>query len=234
MFAWDMRAVSLSSCWNYTLMGSRFWFLLVVVYLLVLCKRRKFLIHLFSGVAIDLFFIDGSKSRWPSGAWDCPHVQDWQEQIRDNCKELDPEVCNGLMCCYVIDREASFPVTLIVKLSCIDEVACLLWVSQKGDDQLLPSWYTFAALIVCMGNCLQYFEKPVLHILMYQSCILIFKNHVQKPHRMMSCIPPCYIHNSYEWLQSFSFFHCRRCWCPGTGLHLNLKMHHGWFFAWES
>jgi len=95
----------LLSCWNYTLMCSRFWFLLVVVYLLVLCKRRKFLIHLFSGVAFDLFFIDGSKSRWPSGAWDCPHVQDWQEQIRDNCKELDPEVCNGLMCCYLCDRE---------------------------------------------------------------------------------------------------------------------------------
>lgn len=59
---------------------------------------------------------------------------------------------------------------------------------------------------------------------MYQPCIPIFKNHVQKPHRMMSCIPPCYIHNSHEWLQSFSSF---------TGRDVDVQ-EQGYLWTWDA
>ena len=48
----------------------------------------------------------------------------------------------------VCDRESFFPVAMVMKLLCIDE-----WTKRER-DQLLPPWYTFAALIVCKKNCL--------------------------------------------------------------------------------
>lgn len=48
------------------------------------------------GVAFNLLTVDGSEPRWSIGARDCSHVQDRQEQVWDNSKELDPEICHGL------------------------------------------------------------------------------------------------------------------------------------------
>jgi len=48
------------------------------------------------GVALDMFAVNRSKSRWPFGTRDCTHVQNRQSQIRGYCKKLDSEVCHGL------------------------------------------------------------------------------------------------------------------------------------------
>lgn len=75
------------------------------IYFFILC-----FFYLCAGVAFDLFTSNGPKSGWSFGARNCPYVQDWQEQVRDNCKKLDPEVCYGLMgCLYVCDKRAFFP-----------------------------------------------------------------------------------------------------------------------------
>ena len=50
----------------------------------------------YSGFVVNLFFVDGPKSRWSSCTRDSPHVQDGQEQVRDNGPKLDPKVCHGL------------------------------------------------------------------------------------------------------------------------------------------
>lgn len=51
----------------------------------------------FSGFALYMFPFDGPEPRWPFGARNCSYVQDRQGQVRDYCKELDPEICYGLV-----------------------------------------------------------------------------------------------------------------------------------------
>lgn len=62
-----------------------------------------------SGVALNLFTVDGPKPWWPSGSRNRPHVQDRPEQVRDNRSELDPEIRHGLVCCCVMLWEGFFP-----------------------------------------------------------------------------------------------------------------------------
>lgn len=49
-----------------------------------------------SGAAVNLLFVDGSKSWRPSCSGDCSHVQDRQSQVWDNSRHLDPEICYQL------------------------------------------------------------------------------------------------------------------------------------------
>ena len=49
-----------------------------------------------SGAAVNLLVVDGSKSWRPSCSGDCSHVQDWQSQVWDNSPHLDPEICYQL------------------------------------------------------------------------------------------------------------------------------------------
>lgn len=69
---------------------------------------------LFSGIAFNLFTVDRPQPWWPFGSGDCPYVQDWQEQVRDHRKELDSEVCYGLVwAARTVRGGLSVPVALI-------------------------------------------------------------------------------------------------------------------------
>lgn len=66
-------------------------------------QLHRIIIHMFIislayiGVTLYLLLVDWPKSWWSSGSWNRPHVQDRQEQVRVNCKKLDPEICYGLI-----------------------------------------------------------------------------------------------------------------------------------------
>lgn len=68
-----------------------------------------FFFFLLSGIAFNLLTVDGPKPWWSFGARDCSYVQDRQEQVWDHCKELDPEVCHGLVLLLGLCEEGFFP-----------------------------------------------------------------------------------------------------------------------------
>ena len=72
-----------------------------------MCK--KWWLFAISGVAFNLFSVDGSQPWWSAGARDCSHVQDGPKQVWDNCKELDPEVCHGLGMLFYVWGQTLFP-----------------------------------------------------------------------------------------------------------------------------
>lgn len=143
---------------------------------------------LFSGIAFNLFTVDRPQPWWPFGSGDCPYVQDWQEQVRDHRKELDSEVCYGLVWAARTQRRAFCPCGIDLVNRCMNGVICSShkWTNRES---ILPSERNCFELLICYAIFIYKTLKPILSLSRVWNPLTTLKKNEIWPHKVEIDMP---------------------------------------------